>query len=147
MSKKSVEDRFWAKVDRSGPHDDCWMWMACIVGGYGQFAVAHGKRVRPHRFAWESAHGPIPTGMIIDHLCRNRACVNPLHMRLCTHAENLTAPGAMTSNRRWIDYSHCRHGHLLTAENTFRTRRGFRQCRACMRRWSEETRLRQRMAA
>ena len=82
---QSPQQRFWAKVNKSG---DCWLWTAWIQpDGYGLFRL-DGKMRRPHRVAWEWANGPIPEGMEIDHTCWTRACVNPAHMRLLSHAEN-----------------------------------------------------------
>lgn len=85
------EERFWAKVDRSG---DCWRWTGALArGGYG-FAVV-GSRDDPqryrnaHRFAYELSVGPIPEGLELDHLCRNRRCVNPAHLEPVTHSENM----------------------------------------------------------
>jgi hypothetical protein len=66
----------------------CWEWIGtCQSNGYGAFAVA-GKTLRAHRWAYEHFVGPIPVGLTIDHLCRNRTCVNPEHMEPVTSAEN-----------------------------------------------------------
>lgn len=78
--------RFWMKVDRDGA---CWLWNSVIKeNGYGQFWV-EGRYVQAHRFAYELARGPIPAGLSIDHLCRERACVNPSHLEPVTTRENL----------------------------------------------------------
>lgn len=86
--------RFWEKVDASG---DCWEWTAAYCGSgnpYGNFRVGsmrEGTRrhVKAHRWAWEHLVGPIPEGMFIDHLCYNTLCVNPDHLRVVTHRENM----------------------------------------------------------
>lgn len=81
----SPEDRFWASVDKSG---DCWAWTRSKRNGYGQFAITS-KDVRyAHRYAWEQTNGPIPEGVMLDHVCGNRACCNPSHLRLVTCAQN-----------------------------------------------------------
>lgn len=76
-----AEERFWSKVDKSGPmalYGDvpgpCWQWTAGkISSGYGSFHVARMRRMQPHRYAWEVLRGPIPDGLTIDHLCRKQA--------------------------------------------------------------------------
>ena len=81
----STEDRFWAKVEKS---DGCWIWTgAKSLGGYAQVGIDH-KVVYGHRYAYEIARGPIPDGEQIDHMCHNRACVNPDHLRPVTRSEN-----------------------------------------------------------
>ena len=83
--KKTVEERFWSKVDKTG---DCWIWTAaCTPDGYGK--IRHeGKLVYTHRLSYEWMHGEIPEGMYIDHRCFQRNCVRPDHLRLVTNAQN-----------------------------------------------------------
>lgn len=80
---KPFDDRYLVSAD------GCWVWTGSLnSGGYGRHSLP-GRRVVPaHRFAYERAHGPIPDGLHIDHLCRNRACVNPAHMEVVTNTEN-----------------------------------------------------------
>lgn len=83
--KKTAEERFWSKVDKTG---ECWLWTgACEPTGYGRFGHG-GKVVRVHRLAFEWASGEIPDGMHIDHRCHHRNCVRPEHLRLATNAQN-----------------------------------------------------------
>jgi hypothetical protein len=83
-ANQTPEDRFWANVDQSG---DCWLWMGARTRGYGRFEV-DGKGMAVHRFAYELLIGPVPEGLQIDHLCRNRPCVNPAHLEPVTNREN-----------------------------------------------------------
>ena len=94
--RKTVEERFEEKVDKSG---ECWLWTArCNHKGYGQFRY-EGKKVYSHRLAFEWAHGEIPEGMQVDHRCFQRNCVRPEHLRLVTPAQNgQNRRGANSSN-------------------------------------------------
>jgi hypothetical protein len=79
------EARFWSYVEKT---EDCWLWVGAIgSSGYGRLKVA-GRDVGAHRFAFELLVGPIPEGLTIDHLCRNRPCVKPDHLEPVTLAEN-----------------------------------------------------------
>ena len=70
-----------------GQNEECWPWMACVLrNGYGQFHLA-GKRVYAHRVAYELTYGSL-NGMEVDHICHNRACCNPAHLRAVTHKQN-----------------------------------------------------------
>ncbi|MCW2545384.1 MAG: hypothetical protein JWM40_2936 [Frankiales bacterium] len=126
---KTIEQRFWPKVHKTS---GCWTWTASTNGrGYGQ--MGRGGRgegiVLAHRVSYELHHGPIPEGLQIDHLCRNRLCVRPDHLQAVDARTNLLrAPGTMTS--RNAHKTHCIHGHELAGDNLI-IERGRRSCRTC----------------
>lgn len=81
----TVEERFWAKVDKSRGENGCWLWTAGrFTNGYGQFGLTPAHPVQAHRLAYELQVGPIPEGLTIDHLCRVPLCQNAKHMEPVT---------------------------------------------------------------
>lgn len=132
----TTEERFWSKVNTIGPIPDyaphlgaCWVWTAqCSPDGYGRFQIASQQSKLAHRFAWELVYGIIPIGLQIDHLCRVRNCVNPMHHELVTPEENRLR-GNINQN---VGKTHCLHGHPFDAVNTY-VWRGKRACRTCLR--------------
>lgn len=81
-----LPDRFYAKVDQSD-YRGCWIWTGAISVGYGSFSF-EGRTRNAHKLAYESLVGPVPPGMFLDHICHNRACVNPEHLRPVTNKQN-----------------------------------------------------------
>src|SRR5579859_394860 len=119
-------EKFWGHVDKSS---ECWVWTGYLDShGYGLFR-APGLRIRSHRFAYQELVGPIPDGLELDHLCRNRRCVNPAHLEPVTTRENLRRSEGISA--RHARQTHCLRGHLLDEANTAIRRDGSRLCRTC----------------
>jgi len=128
-------ERFMAKVEIT---DSCWNWTASVGGhGYGQFSVKKDGKWGPqlaHRVSYELHIGPIPEGLQIDHLCRNKSCVRPDHLEPVTQRVNILRSDAPSAVAHRTDT--CKRGHNLTDARV--RSNGARECRACSReRWAE----------
>ncbi len=132
--RRPMRERFERKFVR-GSADECWLWLASTAKGYGVIwsggAREIGKQLQAHRVAYEFYVGPIPGDLVIDHLCRNRDCVNPTHLEPVTMKENILrgeGPSAQQAKQ-----THCKRGHRFTEVNTIRRwNRNTRECRTCV---------------
>jgi hypothetical protein len=115
----TLPSRFWEKVIRT---PTCWNWRGGKGRGYGMFWW-RGRAVVAHRLSYEALVGPIPDGRELDHLCRNRGCVNPEHLRVVDHRTNVlagTAKSAINAAKAC-----CPKGHPFVIEGKQR------RCKVC----------------
>ena len=130
--------KFFSRIEVKGV---CWEWKAAKSHGYGS-SWLNGKQIRAHRISYELFKGEIPKGYEIDHLCRNKTCVNPDHLEAVTHRENLNrSPCTIyTINSK---KTHCPKGHELTGNNLLKLNPpNRRNCRICYNRYKKSWRRR-----
>lgn len=128
-------ERFWRRV-RILPNG-CWQWEGATLNGYGYFTAERRKTVRAHKWAFEFIIGRVTSGLTLDHLCRNRSCVNPQHMEPVTVKENtLRGFGITAINAR---KTKCPYGHTYDIKTKTQ-----RECSICNRRkWQKYNAKRQ----
>ena len=109
----------------------CWVWKGYLRKGYAH-AQFDGRVQSIHKLLYEVCYGPVPEGLELDHLCRNRTCVNPEHLEAVTHVENMRR-GAVKGGILWQPVSECPQGHPYSPDNTYVNKRGTRVCLTCKR--------------
>lgn len=130
-----LADRLYAKAyeDANG----CWVWTASSQnGGYGRIGLGTREQgvALAYRVSYQLMVGDIPEGLVLDHLCRNRTCINPYHLEPVTQSENLRrGDNARVARERCAKITHCAQGHEFTPENTGIHIEGYRFCRICSR--------------
>lgn len=146
---RPASERFFRRTQLAA--NGCIEWTGRIDRyGYGQFLPAGGRSANnmgAHRWSYEHHFGPIPSGLQIDHLCRNTRCVNPDHLEAVTPQENVARREAFYRNnshikRRHRPRTHCRAGHPYNEANIHVWPNGDRACRTCMERRRETRRQR-----
>jgi hypothetical protein len=150
MARGPKKKPFWDWVNKNGPVPElrpdlgpCWLWLGHRDKrlGYGKYSVyspekhaqglSHSISYKAHRYAWELVNGPIPGGVEPDHLCFVRNCVNPSHIELVTHRENiLRGTGIIAVHVR---KTHCPKGHAYDAIDPTRGNGRWRVCTTCKR--------------
>ncbi len=124
LAHEQVRDACFRKKYFVNEDTGCWIWTGVVQkSGYARFGAGgvSGRNVLGHRWSYERHVGPIPDGYEIDHLCRNKSCVNPEHLEAVTHAEN-----ARRSKARMF----CKRGHRMLGVNLYE-HEGKRRCNAC----------------
>jgi hypothetical protein len=131
VPKESIDRIFKKiKIDENG----CWNWCGSLNRGYGEVRV-NKKLYRTHRFMYAWLVDSIPSGKskdipVLDHICNNRACCNPAHLRLTSDTENILKGNGATARKH--RQTHCQNGHLLPPPI-----RGHRRCMICHREWNK----------
>lgn len=128
--KKKIEERFFRKVIKT---ESCWNWCASKSNGYGQFYF-NKKSLLAHRASLIISGTEIPSGMHVDHICRNRSCVNPAHLRIVTPEVNATE-NSLSESAINKAKTHCNNGHEFNDKNTYnqikKNGKIQRSCRVC----------------
>lgn len=130
MHEKTPEDRFWGNTHKT---DNCWLWKGSTRGRhplmYGILWDGN-KHLGAHRFSYEIHNGPIPLDYSVCHTCDNPLCVNPSHLFLGTHTDNMR--DKLAKNRcGQKNKTHCPQGHEYNQLNTYTSNAGSRHCRIC----------------
>lgn len=140
----SLPESFWEKCIPE-PNSGCWLWTGAISGpGYASFAVKR-RTCNAHTLTAIAEHGPRPDGLVLDHKCRMRSCVNPAHLEFVTERVNCHRSPPRMAGKGSADLqrakTHCAQGHAFTPENTIHGTQGGRRgkrvsarrrCRMCM---------------
>ena len=135
MYRQPSYPEIFARKTMPIPECGCLIWIGAVKHWYGVFSKPGKKQVPAHRVAYEMANGPIPVGLVIDHKCRVKSCVNPDHLRVVTNAVNVTENSASVAALNKAK-THCKRGHPLTPDNLVKWSNpnkssGKRTCLAC----------------
>lgn len=123
---KTLKERLLDRTELDA-ETGCWVFQGAVNSKGYTCISKDGKNYLAHRISYELHREPIPADMTIDHLCRNKRCVNPEHLEVVTRGENIRRSPASG-----IHKTHCMHGHEFTEKNTLIKRNGSRNCRECL---------------
>lgn len=126
------KEKFMSKINKT---ETCWLWVGTkTVQGYGAF-YTNGRNLKPHRVSYLLFKGPLDCTLVIDHLCRNRICVNPDHLEQVSEIENIYRGTSFAARNK--SKTHCYRGHPLTDDNLNNKRKGGRECIKCTKIFAE----------
>ena len=128
------------------PMSGCWLWIGPLQRGYGSISIG-GRHVKAHRWAYERFCCEVPAGLELDHLCRNKSCVNPDHLEAVTHSVNIARSDSPAKGRAFnLAKTHCPAGHPYSGDNLYVRPNGVRECRICKRLSCNASEKRRRVA-
>lgn len=123
----------WLEQIAFEPNTGCWLWTGYLKRGYAS-AKIKGRQRFVHRVLYEKANGPIPDGLMSDHLCRTPCCVNPGHIEPVTNSVNqLRGNNVLVRNHPNLRKTHCAKGHPFSGDNLRIESSGKRRCLICLR--------------
>lgn len=135
---------FIPKINITDNYNDCWEWTSVKHAGYGMI-MFNGKYSRTNRIMWTLLFGTIPEKMCVLHKCDNPSCLNPTHLFLGTHQDNMTdkkIKGRVKyGSNGYKDKTHCPNGHIYSEENTY-IYNNMRYCRTCSRLYKKNYKIR-----
>lgn len=127
---QKYKDKIWAKVDRRNGDLKCWEWTSVKTEkGYGRYSIYPNRAQYAHRLVWVLCGNLIPSELVLDHICKNRGCVNPNHLRLVTLRQN-TLENSDSISAKNLKRSGCKNGHPYTKSNLQKTSK-YRRCVKC----------------